>query len=837
MRRGPDPRAVHAAFRRIAELTTERRAAALARLAASDPALHDAVARLLRHADPATAFLVPPPRVEWRTPEDDVGRVLGGRWKLLGVLGAGGSGAVFRAEDRESGHRAALKLVRGLSDDRIRAVRREIAFLRWLRLPGVVRLLDDGADGEEVFCVMDLVRGERFPGTRCRRAWESVEGPSLRLLETLAGIHAAGVVHRDLKPANVLVTRDGVVTVLDLGVSAEVPRRFERGLGGATGGTPAYAAPEQRRGARADPRSDLFSFGVMVFEALSGGRPAGDWRARCRTLEAPPRVRRAVAALLEPRRTDRPRDAWSAIEALQPVSPSRVRRTPWTEEELRTRFAGPDLLLHLREDAAAELFRRTEGAPRDVEREIRSWVRTGLAHEDAGVVVIDREGIERLRAIPRTRSTARAGTEARLDTSLFRALRSGSPREVLKSAQGAADHGLAHGRPQAALAAAFEGAAAARAAGDTRGETRILLSAATAAIVMATAAALDRVLLLLQRADASGRELHDVETVVRAALEMARGRANAALDAVAEVCRRSRNRGVLRLAWSVRDTVARALGPREERRAVAGLRRWLPRSGIRGWRGILASAEGWRSYRASRFDDAVRLHLDAARLAPDADARLRCLLDAAVAAVEGDSPEARDLAERAQEEAAALRNPVAEGRALELERTIHLQRGTARAPYTELVEVSRRLGYPGLTAGIAFTEAAIAWRLGRRAAAARLAGLAASIDGPSPRGMLARALGAAARGGLPSAEVRQCEASLGSLPPTVALQVLALLAVACPGSRTRLRRLARPLRFRRSVLAAPHVREVLSVEEAKAILGGGGSGILSPPAQRRRVSP
>src|SRR6185436_7426140 len=120
-------------------------------------------------------------------------------------------------------------------------VRREVASLRRLRHPGVIRLIDEGLDGDHVFLVMPIVRGRAFPGAS---RWEDMALSTELLLETLAQVHAAGIVHRDLKPANVLVGEGGRPVVLDFGLS-QTPAFEAPDEAGKIVGTPLYLAPEQ----------------------------------------------------------------------------------------------------------------------------------------------------------------------------------------------------------------------------------------------------------------------------------------------------------------------------------------------------------------------------------------------------------------------------------------------------------------------------------------------------------------------------------------------------------------------------------------------------------------
>ncbi|WP_437727721.1 protein kinase domain-containing protein [Sorangium sp. So ce861] len=203
------------------------------------------------------------------------GRVVEGRHELLRLLGRGGHGEVWEAHDRLTGEVVAVKLLhRGFGAEPSR-VRREIALLRLLRLPGVVRLLDEGLDDGCPYLVMERVHGEPFPGAGAAPpcTWEAIGEPTLSALETLSRIHAAGVVHRDLKPANLLVDAAGRAIVLDFGLSVGALLGDDPAEAGKILGTPAYLAPEQIRGDPVSPRTDLYALGVLLYEALSGEPP------------------------------------------------------------------------------------------------------------------------------------------------------------------------------------------------------------------------------------------------------------------------------------------------------------------------------------------------------------------------------------------------------------------------------------------------------------------------------------------------------------------------------------------------------------------------------------
>ncbi len=259
-------------------------------------------------------------------------RTIGGRYELLSQIGVGGHGEVWSAHDALTGAEVAVKLLKGVSPSAYSPrVRREIAALRLLHVPGVVRLLDEGAEGDKVFVVMERLHGESFPGRPTPCAWDDIAETTVALLETLGRIHAAGVVHRDLKPANVLVDASGRPTVLDFGVAwapfetvSDGPREVV--------GTPAYLAPEQVASEPIGPGTDLYAVGVMLFEALSGHTPfesealtamvyarvfrdAEPLRTRCPT--APRVACETVDALLRRRLEERPRSAADVIRMLR----------------------------------------------------------------------------------------------------------------------------------------------------------------------------------------------------------------------------------------------------------------------------------------------------------------------------------------------------------------------------------------------------------------------------------------------------------------------------------------------------------------------------------------
>ncbi|HKV12684.1 MAG TPA: serine/threonine-protein kinase, partial [Thermoanaerobaculia bacterium] len=216
-----------------------------------------------------------------------------GRYVILDRIGGGGMGVVYTGYDPELDRKVALKLLRpdraAGEAARLRLLREAQAIAR-LSHPNVVAVHDAGTFGNQVFLAMEYVEGTTLRRwlDEERRPWGEVVERFLLAGRGLAAAHAAGLVHRDFKPDNVLLGTDGRVRVADFGLARAVgeagpeePASAESGgilsspitqLGMAVG-TPAYMAPEQLRGERADARSDQFSFCVALWEALYGERP------------------------------------------------------------------------------------------------------------------------------------------------------------------------------------------------------------------------------------------------------------------------------------------------------------------------------------------------------------------------------------------------------------------------------------------------------------------------------------------------------------------------------------------------------------------------------------
>jgi len=209
---------------------------------------------------------------------DDITRrlVLGGRYELGRVIGRGGMGTVHAATDRRLDRRVAIKILRPDLAEQPRARRRfetEARAAAQLAHPNVVTVYDSGEDDGVPFLVMERLPGRTLAddlalgSVRIDRTREL----GLEILAALAAAHDAGIVHRDIKPGNVLLTADGHAKVSDFGIAKAVDDSDQTQTADLVA-TVGYLAPERLRGEQASPRSDLYSVGVLLYEALSGRR-------------------------------------------------------------------------------------------------------------------------------------------------------------------------------------------------------------------------------------------------------------------------------------------------------------------------------------------------------------------------------------------------------------------------------------------------------------------------------------------------------------------------------------------------------------------------------------
>lgn len=221
-----------------------------------------------------------------------LGTIISDKYELLEELGRGRLGIVYRAVEKSDGAYIAIKILKQLNERDVQRFQREARAAKKLNHPNVVRVHDLGstADGAP-YIVMELVDGTslrrlirqlgHLPADRCIRIF-------VQVAEALAHLHENGVIHRDLKPANImLVDQNGqpdIVKLVDFGLAMPTDpaqaREEKVTLDGYVTGTPAYMSPEQCVAGHVDTRSDIYSFGCVMFRAITGIAPIAGNTAR-----------------------------------------------------------------------------------------------------------------------------------------------------------------------------------------------------------------------------------------------------------------------------------------------------------------------------------------------------------------------------------------------------------------------------------------------------------------------------------------------------------------------------------------------------------------------------
>ncbi len=277
------------------ELEPDKRSTFLEEACAGDEALRNDVQKLLDSdqqedslmdfpaVQAASEFLVEPQESRL-SPGKSIGP-----YKILSLLGTGGMGEVYRAADQRLERDVAIKVLpEDVAKDSHALARfdREAKALAALSHPNILAIYDVGEQEGIVYAVMELLKGETLRAhlARTKFSWEKAVSVGTCVVEGLAAAHSQGVIHRDLKPENIFLTSDGGVKILDFGL---VRRENPAPVGESTSqltesqltqtgilmGTVPYMSPEQLRRQPMDARSDLFSFGTMLYEMISGARP------------------------------------------------------------------------------------------------------------------------------------------------------------------------------------------------------------------------------------------------------------------------------------------------------------------------------------------------------------------------------------------------------------------------------------------------------------------------------------------------------------------------------------------------------------------------------------
>ena len=216
-----------------------------------------------------------------------------GSYEILAPIGAGGMGEVYRARDSKLEREVAIKVLPAAlarDPERLTRFEREAKVLASLNHPNIAQIYGIEESSGVRALVMELVPGESLAESqKSPLALETVLKYARQIVDALEAAHEKGIIHRDLKPANIMVTPDGVVKVLDFGLASMTQPSAERTSdphnsptltmaatqAGMIMGTAAYMSPEQAAGKQADKRSDIWSFGVVLWEMLTGQRLFG----------------------------------------------------------------------------------------------------------------------------------------------------------------------------------------------------------------------------------------------------------------------------------------------------------------------------------------------------------------------------------------------------------------------------------------------------------------------------------------------------------------------------------------------------------------------------------
>ncbi len=348
-------RRIEALCQAALEQPPEKRAVFLTQACPDDAQLRAEVQALLDQ--PADSFLESAPLSAIKAL--NAGAKLG-NFEIVELLGRGGMGEVYRARDSRLKRDVAIKVLPAAlahDPDRIARFEREARAASALNHPNIVAVHDIGCDNGIYWIASELVRGDTL-----RRVIEAGPLPAPRTIEIavqvaagLAAAHAAGLVHRDLKPDNIMVTRGGQVKILDFGLAKQRYPAQDSTTSyltdeGTVLGTAGYMAPEQVRGEAVDHRADLFSFGVILYEMLTGKRAfAGDSSVEVMNAilkddppelpaSVPPALNRIVRRCLEKEPARRFQSAADLAFALQPSSPS-LPRVPAPPHRLSLKWA------------------------------------------------------------------------------------------------------------------------------------------------------------------------------------------------------------------------------------------------------------------------------------------------------------------------------------------------------------------------------------------------------------------------------------------------------------------------------------------------------------------
>jgi Serine/threonine protein kinase len=205
-------------------------------------------------------------------------KIFANNYEILKLIGTGGMSKVYLAQDINNSSLSALKIIdeKLLSDpEYLKRFSREIQISKNLTHPNIVSLIDYGNEGNTYYIIFEYIQGitlDKYLKTH-KPTIKEIEGISLQILEGLSYAHSKGIIHRDIKPQNILITKDNHVKITDFGIAKAISSATITTTG-AFIGSPAYISPEQAKGDKEiDYRSDIYSFGIVLYEMLSGSVP------------------------------------------------------------------------------------------------------------------------------------------------------------------------------------------------------------------------------------------------------------------------------------------------------------------------------------------------------------------------------------------------------------------------------------------------------------------------------------------------------------------------------------------------------------------------------------
>jgi serine/threonine protein kinase len=271
-----------------------------------------------------------------------VGVVVSDRYEITRLIGRGGWGTVYEAQDRQLAERVALKALMparpGDAEIVLERFKSEIRLARRISHENVVRTHDFGESDGLVFVTMELVEGitvRHLLENRRRLGVASTLAIATQLARALDAAHRQGVIHRDIKPENILLDANGIAKVMDFGIAQFSQRPSRLTQSGTTLGTPEYMAPEQLLEDPVDERTDLYSAGVVLFECLTGRLPHQAQSAISLVAkilvepcpdpatfadDIPPALSAVVLSLLAREKVDRPPSAARLLDLLLPLA-------------------------------------------------------------------------------------------------------------------------------------------------------------------------------------------------------------------------------------------------------------------------------------------------------------------------------------------------------------------------------------------------------------------------------------------------------------------------------------------------------------------------------------